>query len=121
MNIESFRNFCLAKPGVEECLPFGPDTLVFKVMGKMFALASLEKPWLNVNLKCEPEKAIELREHYENITPGYHMSKIHWNTISFELNELPNQLMMDLINHSYDLVVSGLTKKMQQALKEIKH
>ncbi|WP_418500348.1 MmcQ/YjbR family DNA-binding protein [Flagellimonas sp.] len=118
MNIEAFRELCLAKKGVTEELPFGPDTLVFKVMGKMFALVPLERIPSQSNLKCDPERSEELRETYDgSIVPGYHMSKTHWNTLFLE--QLPAQLIVELTNHSYDLVVSGLTKKLQQELKDL--
>jgi predicted DNA-binding protein (MmcQ/YjbR family) len=118
MNIEEFRELCLAKKGVTEELPFGPDTLVFKVMGKMFALMSLDRLPPQSNLKCDPVRAEELRETYDgDIVPGYHMSKVHWNTLFLE--QLPPQLIVELTNHSYDLVVSGLTKKLQQELKNL--
>lgn len=119
MNLEEFRDYCLAKKGVTESFPFGEDTLVFKVMGKMFALTSLSKWDANehsVNLKCDPEKAVELREEYpEQIYPGYHMNKKHWNTVELEKG-IPNNLILELIDHSYDLVVDGLTKKEKEML-----
>lgn len=112
MNIEEFRQYCLSKKGVTEDLPFGPDTLVFKVVGKMFALSGLERLPPQVNLKCEPERAIELREEYDgDIIPGYHMSKVHWNTLM--LQSLPPKLILELTDHSYDLVVSKFTKKLK--------
>lgn len=115
MNIEEFRNYCIAKNGVTEELPFGPDTLVFKVMGKMFALCALERLPSQINLKCDPERAIELREVHDGlIIPGYHMSKTHWNTIY--LDNLPPKLIIELVDHSYDLVVSKLTKKLKVEL-----
>lgn len=114
MNIEQFREYCLAKKGVTEDLPFGPDTLVFKVMGKMFALSGLERLPPQVNLKCEPERSIELREEFDGaIIPGYHMSKTHWNTIF--LNEVPPNLITELVDLSYDLVISKFTKKLKVA------
>ncbi len=115
MNIEEFRDYCLFKKGVTESFPFGEDTLVFKVMGKMFALVGLEKHPASANLKCDPEWAIELRETYDGlIIPGYHMSKVHWNTV--ELENLPQDLLLELIDHSYTLVVKSLTKKLQAEL-----
>jgi len=112
MNIEEFRQYCLSKKGVTEDLPFGPDTLVFKVMGKMFALSGLERIPAQVNLKCDPERGIALREEYDgNIIPGYHMSKVHWNTLMLE--SLPPKLILELTDHSYDLVVSKFTKKLR--------
>jgi len=113
MNIESIREYCLSKKAVSEGFPFDETTLVFKVAGKMFALVSLESQPLWMNLKCDPEKAIDLRECYNSIRPGYHMSKIHWNTV--ELNgELKAELIRELIDHSYRLVVSKLSKKVRE-------
>ena len=116
MDVEEFRNYCLAKKAVTEELPFGPDTLVFKVAGKMFALSGLENVPFSVSLKCEPEKAIALREEFpDHIRGAYHMNKKHWN--SLEPESLPPQLVKELIDHSYSLVVSGLSKKLQQEIK----
>jgi len=109
-NKESFREYCLSKKAVTESFPFDESTLVFKVAGKMFALLSLETPDFKVNLKCDPERALELREEYENITPGFHMNKKHWNTLLFDAS-LPKELQQELTDHSYDLVVKSLTKK----------
>ncbi len=114
MNIELFREYCLSKRGVEETLPFDEDTLVYKVMGKMFALTSFSEPD-RCNLKCNPDYALYLRADYTAVTPGYHMNKTHWNTIIFN-QDLPDKLILELINHSYDLVVSGLTKKLKNEL-----
>jgi predicted DNA-binding protein (MmcQ/YjbR family) len=114
MNIEEFREYCLTKKGITEEFPFDAHTLVFKVMGKMFALVALERLPSQVNLKCDPERAIELREEYDGaITPGYHMSKIHWNTIM--LAKVPPKLICELVDHSYELVVSKFTKKLKVA------
>jgi len=118
MNIESFREYCLAKKGVTEDLPFGPDTLVFKVMGKMFALTGLDSEVFKVNLKCDPDWAIELREEFPQIKPGWHMNKQHWNTVHFE-DGLEEELLLELIDHSYELVVDGLKKKDREALKKL--
>ena len=119
MNIEEFREYCLLKKGVEETFPFGEETLVFKVMGKMFALAGLEYNPAQANLKCDPERAIELREEYDGlIRPGYHMSKVHWNTVELERN-IPHDLILELIDHSYNLVVKSLTKKLQAELASL--
>ncbi len=115
MNIEEFREYCLSKPHVEETLPFDQDTLVFKVAGKMFALCSLSDYAGGVALKCDPERAVELREQYPAIQPGYHMSKKHWNTVYPEAF-LPMGLLPELIDHSYDLVVQGLPKKLRLEL-----
>lgn len=118
MNIETLRTYCLAKKGVTEEFPFDAETLVFKVMGKMFALAPLERLPSQVNLKCNPEKAIALREEYDGaILPGYHMSKVHWNTLIIE--KILPKLILELIDHSYDLVVSKLTKKLKEELASL--
>jgi predicted DNA-binding protein (MmcQ/YjbR family) len=114
MDIEQFRNYCISKPGVSEECPFGPDTLVFKVMGKVFALCSLND-FQSINLKCNPEKAIELREEYSQIQPGYHMNKTHWNTVYVE--GLSEQLLKELVDHSYELVKSGLAKQQKKELE----
>ncbi len=118
MHIDEFREYCLAKKGTEECFPFDEHTLVFKVLGKMFALTGLEREEFTANLKCEPERAIELREQYEDIQPGYHMSKKHWNTVSFEGN-LSEDFLCELIDHSYDMVVKGLRKKDKELLNSL--
>ena len=122
MNIEEYRNYCLSKKGVTEEFPFDEETLVFKVMGKMFALTSLKR-WEegdhSVNLKCDPDRALKLREEYESVNPGFHMSKKHWNTIHINDNELSEQFIRELIDHSYDLVVKGLTKKLKEELKKL--
>jgi len=113
MNIESIREYCLSKKAVIEGFPFDETTLVFKVAGKMFALASLDTHPLRINLKCDPEKAIDLRERYDSIRPGYHMSKKHWNTV--EINgEVTREILIKLIDHSHNLVVSNLTKKVRE-------
>jgi predicted DNA-binding protein (MmcQ/YjbR family) len=109
MDIEIFRTYVFAKKEVTEETPFGPDTLVYKVMGKAFALCSIDD-FQSVNLKCDPERAIDLRERYTGIQPGYHMNKKHWNTVSSD-GSVPPGLFFELIDHSYDLVVSGLPKK----------
>ena len=119
MNIELLREYCITKPAVTEEFPFDQDTLVFKVLGKMFALTSLKK-WEegipSVNLKCDPDKSEELRGEYESIKPGFHMSKKHWNTVELFQNELPNAFIQELIDHSYHLVIKGMTKKQQAEL-----
>lgn len=115
MNLETYYEYCLSKKGVTEHFPFDEDTLVFKVGGKMFALSSLlqwEKGNPSVNLKCDPERAQELRAEYDAILPGFHMSKVHWNTIGVN-QDVPDTLLKELIDHSYDLVFKSLTKKMQ--------
>ena len=105
MNIEFLRSYCLAKPGVEETLPFGPDTLVFKVGGKMFLLTSLDTEELRFNVKCDPDKAVELREQYDCVQPGYHMNKIHWNTITVD-GSVSTALLKEWIDDSYNLVAA---------------
>ena len=117
MNIEEIRNYCLSKKGAVESFPFDEETLVIKVCDKMFALLPLESGSV-INLKCDPEKAIELREHYEDIKPGYHMSKKHWNSITFN-HAIPNELVIELINHSYNLVVNKLTKAKREKLNNL--
>ncbi|SMC34920.1 MmcQ/YjbR family DNA-binding protein [Cellulophaga tyrosinoxydans] len=118
MDIETLRSYFISKKGVTEDFPFDDVTLVFKVMGKMFALVSLERLPLQVNLKCNPEKAIELREEHDGaILPGYHMSKVHWNTLIVE--KISPKLILELIDHSYDLVVSKLTKKLKDELASL--
>ncbi|MEZ4772037.1 MAG: MmcQ/YjbR family DNA-binding protein [Bacteroidia bacterium] len=118
MNIETLRNYCLSLKGVTESFPFGEDTLVYKVMGKMFALSSFSNP-TTANLKCDPEYALELREHYpEAILPGYHMNKKHWNTVSL-VDNLQESLIISLIDHSYELVVAGLPAKVRAELENM--
>ncbi len=123
MNLENLYEYCLSKKGVTEHFPFDEDTLVFKVGGKMFALASLsqwEKGNPTINLKCNPERAQELRAEYDDIQPGFHMSKIHWNTINVNRN-VSNKMILELIDHSYDLVFQSLTKKIQDEILELKN
>lgn len=118
MNLETYYEYCLSKKGVTEHFPFDEDTLVFKVGGKMFALSSLlqwEKGSPSMNLKCDPERAQELRAEYDAIQPGFHMSKLHWNTIAVN-QDVPNTLLKELIDHSYDLVFKSLTKKIQNEI-----
>lgn len=107
MNIEHLRDYCLAKSGTEEGFPFGPDTLVFKIKGKIYLLASLESIPLQFNVKCDPEKAIDLRDEYPNsVFPGYHMNKKHWNTVVCT-GEIPLRELLNMINESYRLVLGG--------------
>jgi len=118
MNLETYYEYCLSKKGVTEHFPFDEDTLVFKVGGKVFALSSLlqwEKGNPSVNLKCDPERAQELRAEYDAIQPGFHMSKVHWNTIAVN-QDVPNKLLKELIEHSYDLVFESLTKKIRSEI-----
>lgn len=110
MDLAAFREYCLTKPGATEETPFGPDNLVFKVGGKMFALASLEAVPPRVNLKCDPERALDLRDRYESVQPGYHMNKRHWNTIEFT-GEISAAEILRMIDHSYELVCAALPKK----------
>ena len=109
--LEEIRAYCLNKPHVTESFPFDETTLVFKVHNKMFALFSLEKDPLRINLKCNPEKALELREEYAQVLPGYHMNKKHWNTIVVE--DLPLTLIHQWIDESYQLVWDSLPKKLK--------
>ncbi|MBF4470641.1 MmcQ/YjbR family DNA-binding protein [Flavobacterium sp. HJJ] len=121
MNLETYYEYCLSKKGVTEHFPFDEDTLVFKVGGKMFALSSLlqwEKGNPHMNLKCDPERAQELRAEYDAIQPGFHMSKVHWNTISVN-QDVPNALLKELIDHSYELVFKSLTKKIQTEIIDL--
>lgn len=115
MYLDTLHTYCLAKPGVSEDLPFGPDTLAFKVQGKLFALTNVE--WLEpaVNLKCDPERAVELREQYAGVRPGYHMNKRHWNTVALQ-GDVPGDLLRQLVDHSYELVVAGLPKRLRHEL-----
>ena len=109
MDLESFREYCLTKPSATEGTPFGEDVLVFKVGGKMFALAALDKVPATANLKCDPDLALELRDRYEQVRPGYHMNKKHWNTVEIE-SGIPEAELRKMIDHSYELVVKGLPK-----------
>jgi predicted DNA-binding protein (MmcQ/YjbR family) len=115
MHIETFRNYCLSLPGVTEEFPFGESTMVFKVIGKMFALADVDL-FESINIKCDPEEAIELRERYDSVQPGYHMNKKHWNTVLMD-NTIPDRLISEWIRNSYNLVVAGLPKKDRELLK----
>ncbi|MDX9882326.1 MAG: MmcQ/YjbR family DNA-binding protein [Prolixibacteraceae bacterium] len=111
MNIEEIREYCLSKKGVDESFPFDETTLVFKVMGKMFALTDLVGD-LSINLKCDPERAIELREQHPAIMPGYHMNKALWNTVLID-GSLSRDFICQLIDHSYELVVDKLPRKLK--------
>ncbi len=106
MNIESLRDYCLSKPGVTESLPFGEETLVFKLKDKIFLLCGLKNPD-RFNVKCDPEKAISLREEYEEVQPGYHMNKTHWNTVYMN-GRLNDTRLMEMIDHSYELIKRSL-------------
>jgi predicted DNA-binding protein (MmcQ/YjbR family) len=109
MDLAEFREYCLGKSCATENTPFGPDVLVFKVSGKMFALAALDEVPTTVNLKCDPDLALELRDRYEEIRPGYHMNKKHWNTVEIE-GGVPDSELRKMIDHSYDLVAKRLPK-----------
>lgn len=115
MNIEDIREYCLAKKAVTESFPFDDVTLVFKVMNKMFALVSLDGE-LSISLKCDPERAIELREKHPNIIPGYHLNKAQWNTIKID-GSLSRTFLHELIDHSYQLIIDRLPKKLKEELK----
>jgi len=117
MDLQIIREYCLNKPGVEETFPFDAETLVFKVMGKMFLLTNIELPE-SINIKCDPEKAVELRERYNDVQPGWHMNKKHWNTVSL-LGNLRNDLILQWIDDSYDLVVNSLKKSEKEVLKTL--
>jgi predicted DNA-binding protein (MmcQ/YjbR family) len=116
MNIEELRNYCLSKKGVTEGFPFDESALVFKVMGKMFALTNTDHEF-SINLKCEPQKAIEIREHYPAVKPGFHMSKKHWNTVSPD-ELLDDPLVYSWVDDSYDLVVSKLPIAKKELLEK---
>jgi predicted DNA-binding protein (MmcQ/YjbR family) len=122
MNIDQIRDYCLNKKGTNEGFPFDSDTLVFKVLSKMFVLAPLKK-WevgeASLNLKCNPEYALELREQYESIYAGFHMNKKHWNTVSIYMGELSSEFIFELIDHSYDMIVKGMTKKQREELNNL--
>ncbi len=115
MDIEFLRTYCLSKPAVTEDFPFDEETLVFKVCGKIFLLTDIHTQPVSANLKCEPEYAVELRDRYHCIRPGYHMNKVHWNTVTFD-DEMTHREYLDLIDHSYNQVVKGLPKKLRDAL-----
>ena len=110
MNIEEIWSYSTAKPEVEECFPFGENTLVLKVNGKIFLLVSLTSQPLQFNAKCDPDRAIELREEFDSIKPGYHMNKRHWNTVIVD-NTLSKKQIKELIDHSYELVAKTKKKK----------
>ncbi len=117
MNIESLREYCISKIAVTEGFPFDETTLVFKVMDKMFLLTDLEGD-LSINIKCDPEKAIALREQYESVIPGFHMNKRLWNTVNID-GSIPDNILFSWIDDSYDLVVQSLTKKKLKELQDM--
>lgn len=110
MSIGDITDYCISKDGVEECFPFGEDTLVFKVKGKIFLLLSLSAQPLQFNAKCDPERAIQLREQFDCVLPGYHMNKKHWNTVILD-GSLDRRAVRDMIDHSYELVAGGKSRK----------
>jgi predicted DNA-binding protein (MmcQ/YjbR family) len=114
MDLAAFREYCLTRPGAREETPFGPDVLVYKVGGKMFALAPLDEVPPTVNLKCDPDLALDLRDRYEQVRPGYHMNKKHWNTVEIE-SGIPDVDLQKMIDHSYDLVIRSLPKSKAKA------
>jgi len=119
MDLDGLINYVMNKAGVEESFPFGDDVLVFKVMGKMFALTNITEEVLRVNLKCDPEWSIELRDEHPEIIPGYHMNKKHWNTVIVGEGILDQSMILKLIDHSYDLIVKSLTKAKKEELKTL--
>lgn len=116
MNIEELREYCLSLKGTTECFPFDDVSLVLKVQGKMFALIPLDNPETQITLKCDPERAIVLREEYNAIVPAYHFNKKHWNSVIIHPT-ISHELLCDLINHSYNLVVKGLPRKLKDDLE----
>lgn len=114
MNITFFREYCLIKPGTSEATPFDENTLCFKVGNKIFAIIDIEL-FESVNLKCDPERALELREKFVGIVPGYHMNKKHWNTVSFD-GSVPDNLILELVDHSYDLILKSLPKSTRDSI-----
>ena len=115
MNAESFRAYCLGKAAATEGTPFGPEDIVFKVAGKMFAILALEEVPPRANLKCDPDLALELRDRYEQVEPGYHMNKKHWNTVVLD-GVIPEREIRKMIDHSYELVMQSLPKAKRKAL-----
>ena len=115
MNIEELREYCISKAHVEEAFPFDEETLVFKAGGKIFLLVDINGNPVSFNVKCDPERAVELREQHSFILPGYHMNKKHWNTVTCEKG-VSKKLLKDLIDHSYDLVIKSLPKKDREKL-----
>ena len=113
MELAKFREYCLGKPNATEGTPFGPDTLVFKVGGKIFAITSLDEVPARANLKCDPDLALELRDRYEQVRPGYHMNKKHWNTVELEAG-LPDAEIQKMIDHSYELVAKKLNRLLRR-------
>ena len=119
MNVEEVRDYCLSKKGVTEGFPFGEEVLVFKAMEKIFLLTSLTETPFRCKLKMNPELAEEYRENYSDVIPGYHMNKKMWNSVYFDTGNIPRKELLWMIDHSYDEVVRGLPKKIQQELKTV--
>lgn len=117
MYLDELREYCLQKKGTSEDTPFGPDTLVFRVMGKIFAITNIDV-YEFVNLKCDPERAIELRDQHAGIKPGWHMNKKHWNSVMSD-GSVGENLFKELVDHSYELIVSSLPKKVKQELENL--
>lgn len=116
--LEEIEAFCMSLPGVSADFPFGEETLVFRVMGKIFLLSNIFNVPLSLNLKAEPEQALLWREEYDAVQPGYHMNKKHWNTVNLN-GSIPNELIKEMILHSYERVKSGLTKKQKEELNAL--
>ena len=123
MNIEALYEFCASLKGTTEEFPFDQETLAFKVGGKIFCLTGLDR-WESgnpaINLKCNPEKAVALRQEYEAVAPGYHMSKVHWNTIAFN-QDASDKLILEWLQESYNLVFASLPKKIQKEIEELEN
>ena len=119
LDIEALREYCIKKKGVTEEFPFGNETLVYKVMGKVFLLGGIDNRPFTFNAKCDPALALELREKYEDVQPGYHMNKKHWNTVVAE-GRIPKKELLEMVDHSYSLVVNGLPKIMKDKLNKLK-
>ena len=118
MNLEDIREYCIRKKGVTESFPFDDQTLVFKVMGKIFLITNINEVEISVNLKCDPEFALQLREKYKSVLPGFHMNKKYWNTVEYS-NEFSDQEFYSMIDHSYHQVVKGMPGKKQQELENL--
>jgi predicted DNA-binding protein (MmcQ/YjbR family) len=117
MDLEKIRSYCLRKKGVTETLPFGEDTPVYKVMGKIFLLSNLTPP-VSINIKCDPELAVELRQKYEAVSPGFHMNKLHWNTVMLD-GSIPDKYIYEWIDLSYELIVKRLPGKEREILSKL--
>lgn len=113
--LDSAREYCLDKPGVAEDFPFGPEVMVFRLCGKIYALMAWEKDPLHLSLKCDPERALQLRGENESILPGYHLNKAHWNTLILD-DQIDDDLLRELVDHSYDLILASLKKSVRDTL-----